>query len=50
MFTSTKLATYSASAVKCNFGNFGGYKSLNIPLGTPLMSWYTTWTMYLIAN
>ena len=30
------LATYSASAVKSNFGNFrGGYKSLYTPLGTP---------------
>ena len=36
ILTFTKLATYSASVVKSNFGNFGEYKSLYTVLDTPL--------------
>ena len=39
------LATYSASVVKSNIGNFRGrYKSLYAPLGTPMSVVYVSYT------
>ena len=33
ILTFTKLAAYSVSVVRSNFGNFGGYTVLDMPLG-----------------